>query len=260
MNAGAALRVAKFLRTPGWAATWAHEFIDDRIRDPRHRRYLDDYEAIAVETPVAVSRVTGNPEPRVRDVLSEGLPFLSSSPGPSGTGLAWSASESLASVCYAVCRLVEPEVVVETGVGAGVSSWAWLLAMQKNGRGALHSIDLPTPNTELLPAVGHLVPDELRDRWSLQFGSSRKLLPSTFGNLGTIDVFLHDSRHSYSNQLMEYRAAWPRIRPGGILLSDDVRNDALYEAARDWGVELTIARQDKNSPIGLVVKPEQSQK
>lgn len=255
MSVAAALRVARFLKTPGWAVTWAREFVDDRLITPRHCRHLDEYEAATVTSSVALSRVTGKPESQVDVLLSESLPFLLENPGSSDTPLAWSASDALARVCYATCRLVEPEVVVETGVGAGVSSWAWLLALRENARGRLWSIDLPTPNTELLPAVGHLVPGELRDRWSLTFGPSRRLLPITLRGRGSIDIFLHDSRHSYSNQLMEYRAVWPYLRPGGVLISDDVRNDALYEVAHDWGVAPIIVRQDKSSPIGLLVKP-----
>jgi hypothetical protein len=33
---------------------------------------------------------------------------------------------------------------------------------------------------------------------------------------------LHDSDHSYSNHCAEYLAAWSALRPGGLLLSDDV--------------------------------------
>src|SRR5215472_8825018 len=43
---------------------------------------------------------------------------------------------------YAAVRASTPEVVVETGVANGVSSSYLLLALQKNGRGILHSIEL----------------------------------------------------------------------------------------------------------------------
>ena len=69
-----------------------------------------------------------------------------------------------------------------------------------------------------------------------------------------IDMFQHDSRHSYTNQLREYLAAWPFIRTGGMLVSDDVSNDALFDASREWGREPSIIGQSKESPIGLVRK------
>jgi hypothetical protein len=37
-----------------------------------------------------------------------------------------------------------------------------------------------------------------------------------------IDIFYHDSDHSYVNQMLEYTLAWERIRTGGALVSDDV--------------------------------------
>lgn len=37
-----------------------------------------------------------------------------------------------------------------------------------------------------------------------------------------IDLFLHDSLHTYEQMMFEYRVAWPYIRVKGVLLSDDV--------------------------------------
>ena len=55
----------------------------------------------------------------------------------------WAADSLLVRCCYLVCRLLEPAVVVETGVAYGVSSAFILRALEKNGRGVLHSVDLP---------------------------------------------------------------------------------------------------------------------
>ena len=70
----------------------------------------------------------------------------------------------------------------------------------------------------------------------------------------SIDIFHHDSRHSYSNQFREYQSAWPFIKSGGMLVSDDVSNDALHDATRLWQREPSIIGQKKDSPIGLVRK------
>jgi hypothetical protein len=42
---------------------------------------------------------------------------------------------------YALCRLIRPRIVVETGVAAGVSSAFILKALNDNSYGILHSID-----------------------------------------------------------------------------------------------------------------------
>jgi len=45
---------------------------------------------------------------------------------------------------YALVRVFQPEVVVETGVGPGGSSAFILNALERNGFGHLYSIDLPS--------------------------------------------------------------------------------------------------------------------
>jgi hypothetical protein len=76
--------------------------------------------------------------------------------------------------------------------------------------------------------IGCAVPDRLRDRWELILGPSEEHLPKLLQSVGTVDVFFHDSDHSRSVMLWEYRTAWPFVRPGGLLLSDDVDwNDAF---------------------------------
>ena len=49
----------------------------------------------------------------------------------------WAVDSLLARCCYLLCRLIEPSVVVETGVAYGVSSAFILKALEANGRGTL---------------------------------------------------------------------------------------------------------------------------
>jgi predicted O-methyltransferase YrrM len=250
----ALIRTLKFFRTPGMASTWATEFIDDRIITPRHRKHLGYYAERQQSVAEGVAAALGIDQATVDEQL-ENLPeFLVAENKDPGMTIKWSATSELAATTYALIKLIKPEVVVETGVGAGVSSWTILQAMEENGIGRLVSIDLPTPNTELLPEVGYLVPGELRHRWELRTGPSQVVLPQVLSELVEIDIFQHDSRHSYSNQLREYTTAWPFIKANGILVSDDVSNDALHDASESWKREPTIIGQSKESPIGLVPK------
>jgi predicted O-methyltransferase YrrM len=248
------IRTAKFLRTPRQAFQWAGEFVDDRITTPRHLKRVAYYADRQLSVAAGISEATGVDIPAVEQILSDLPDFLIGENRDPGMTIKWSATSELAAATYALVKMLKPEVMVETGVGAGVSSWTILHAMEQNGIGKLVSIDLPTPNTELLPEVGYLVPDELRHRWDLRTGPSKSLLPQVLTEHGEVDIFQHDSRHSYSNQLREYTTAWPFIRQGGMLVSDDVSNDALYDASRLWGREPSIIGQSKESPIGLVRK------
>lgn len=128
-----------------------------------------------------------------------------------------------ACLLYAAVRALRPVSAAETGVANGVSSLFILSAMERNGRGKLHSIDLPEAEG-FIPAgreAGWLVEGGLRERWRLIIGDTRKLLPALLSELGGIDLFLHDSAHTEENMLFEYEVAWPRLNPGGILASDD---------------------------------------
>ena len=248
------IRTARFFKKPRLASTWSAEFIDDLITTPRHRKHLDYYAERQLPVLKGIVEATGLDHPTVEELLNNLPDFLVAEDRDPGMTIKWSATTELAATTYALIRLLKPAVVVETGVGAGVSSWTILHAMEENSLGRLVSIDLPTPNTELLPGVGYLVPSELRHRWELRTGPSRRLLPQVLEDLGQIDIFLHDSRHSYANQLREYQSAWPIISDGGMLVSDDVNNDALYDASREWGREPSIIGQSKEAPIGLISK------
>lgn len=250
----ALIRTARLFKTPRMASTWTAEFVDDRILTPRHRKHLAYYADRQLPVAEGVTQALDLNISTVNEHLDNLPEFLVSENKDPGMTIKWSATSELAATTYTLIKLLKPEIVVETGVGAGVSSWTILRAMEENGVGRLVSIDLPTPNTELLPEVGYLVPGDLRHRWQLRTGPSQQILPQVLEELVEIDLFQHDSRHSYSNQLREYQTAWPFIKPSGMLVSDDVSNDALYDATRNWNREPTIIGQSKESPIGLVRK------
>src|SRR5262249_28112852 len=138
-------------------------------------------------------------------------------------------------VQYAAIRAMAPDFVVETGAASGVSTSYILLALQKNGRGKLHSIDVGDP--QYLPSgkpIGWIVPDWLKANWDLHIGDARALLPQLLSQYPFIDVFIHDSLHSYDHMLFEFRATYPRLRPGGLLISDDAAwNSAFSEFTRE---------------------------
>jgi predicted O-methyltransferase YrrM len=146
---------------------------------------------------------------------------------------------------YAVLREVRPRVAVETGVANGFSTAFSLLALQANGDGHLHSVDLPREvGRDYEPGTFHegegragippgsepgwLIPRELKERWTLILGRTQEELPPLLERLGTIDSFMHDSEHSFECMWFEFNAAWPRLRPGGLLLSDDVNSTEAF--------------------------------
>lgn len=150
---------------------------------------------------------------------------------------------------YVAVRSLRPGVMVETGVFDGKSSAVILQAMEANQHGALISIDLPADksmsastdqmaDSSLPPGLdpGWIVPERLRGRWQLRLGDSRKLLPAVFEEHPQIDIFFHDSLHTFEHMYFEYTLAWPHIREGGLLLSDDILwNHAFTRFCREQG-------------------------
>lgn len=152
------------------------------------------------------------------------------------------------SFLYITCRLLKPSAVVETGVGAGLSSTFILQALSDNRNGNLYSIDLPQAMyitkkgrkiddsawiPEKFKKSGWLVPQRLRNRWELLIGKSKETLLPLLRRLKCIDLFFHDSEHTYENMFWEYKAAWSCITKGGVLASHDVDwNDAFTDFSK----------------------------
>ncbi len=147
-----------------------------------------------------------------------------------------------------------PERVVETGVAAGWSSLVILLALEgTNGR--LWSTDLPYPYLEgQKDWVGAAVPKRLHAQWSLRRGSDRNMLPAVLDEAGPIDLAHYDSDKSYAGASWAYDQLWAALRPGGILIVDDVGDHlALRDFASRMDCLPTVVR-DGTKLQGFVVK------
>jgi predicted O-methyltransferase YrrM len=136
------------------------------------------------------------------------------------------ADAGLSEFCYVICRALRPRVVVETGVGSGVTTSFILQALAANDEGHLWSIDLPPIGAEQF--AGSFVPQPLRSRWTLLRGRSRDLLPPLLNKLPAPDIFLHDSLHTTRNMTFEFQAAWQKMQAGGVLLSDDIHMSKAF--------------------------------
>jgi predicted O-methyltransferase YrrM len=156
----------------------------------------------------------------------------------------WAADSLFARLCYLACRLATPGTVVETGVAYGVSSAYILKALERNGRGTLHSVDLPPLRREYRRFWGVAVPDELRGNWRLHRGPSSRVLPDLLRETGPLALFVHDSLHTRRNMRREFDAAWPRLGPGGILLADDVERNGAFADLRHRAPSLWRVVQD----------------
>src|ERR1043166_2010975 len=145
---------------------------------------------------------------------------------------------------YGLTRWLRLAVLVESGGFIGMSSAFMLkaLADERLATSKLYSIELSEDCEQ-----GALIPEDLR--------SSRAFVPMS-GRIEDflkgdqlprfIDMFLHDSSHSYQHMLWEFRQFWPRLRDGGLLVSHDVQmNTAFPEfVTKTYAHEKKTGRRD----------------
>ena len=136
---------------------------------------------------------------------------------------------SLGRLCYALTRIKRPMAILETGVCYGVTSSFMLKALQVNGHGSLYSIDLPPLGENADAFVGRLIPPDLRRNWKLNRGSSRKLLSGILRSIGELDMFVHDSLHTYRNMRFEFELVAPYLTSDAIVVADDIEGNSAFD-------------------------------
>jgi predicted O-methyltransferase YrrM len=156
---------------------------------------------------------------------------------------------------YWLVRKLKPKTIVQTGVCNGLSAAFMMLGLVKNGPdGRLHAIDLPPVfNSEdagwkikgkvygvVIPegkSSGWIVPDAYRDRFEVWSGDAKALLPKMVDKVDAIDLFYHDSDHTYDHMMFEFREAKRKLKPGGLIVGDDVSwNASVWDFADEHAV------------------------
>jgi predicted O-methyltransferase YrrM len=105
--------------------------------------------------------------------------------------------------------------------------------------------------------IGAAVPTHRRRRWTYLKGSSRRHLPDLLAALGEIDLFVHDSLHTERNVRFEMDEAWRALRPGGVLVADDITSNWGFgsftrsAAGHQW---LVGQHEDRQGMFGVVLK------
>jgi predicted O-methyltransferase YrrM len=173
-----------------------------------------------------------------------------------GGGATMAGDTLLGRLVYEVARAARPDTIVETGVATGVTSAHLLAALEDNGHGVLHSVDLPPSDMVIAGHVGAAIPSDLRHRWVYHWGVSRRVLPKLLDNVQGGLMFVHDSDHSYQNMSWEIRSAWRAMSPGGVIICDDVHlNSAFLDSAGELGAHPHLVGQaEKGGITGLLIR------
>jgi len=121
---------------------------------------------------------------------------------------------------YAIVRAAQPETVVETGTALGLGSCVLAAAVLRNGHGRVTTIDVE-------PEAGYFIGGQWGSVIDRRVGSSVELL----ADVGPVDLFLHDSLHTYDYEASELAAVEPNLSADAVVLSDNAHHSA---ALSDW--------------------------
>jgi hypothetical protein len=121
---------------------------------------------------------------------------------------------------YAIVRAAQPDHVVETGTHLGLGSCVIAAALLRNGHGRLTTIDID-------PEAGYLIGEPWASVIDGRTGDSIDIL----GTLTDVDMFLHDSLHTYDYETGELTAIEPKLRADAVILSDNAHQSS---ALSDW--------------------------
>jgi predicted O-methyltransferase YrrM len=138
---------------------------------------------------------------------------------------------------YAAVRAIKPNLVVETGTGKGLGSCVFAAALLRNGRGRLISVDVN-------PESGYLIDGRYAAVVERVIGDSVTFLHRMLHRMNEpVDLFLHDSWHTFQHETAELNAV--RFATGAVVLSDNAHgSDALLVFAQKTGRRFLFFREE----------------
>jgi hypothetical protein len=125
---------------------------------------------------------------------------------------------------YAITRLLKPRAVLETGVANGHSTYFLLNAVEKNGLGYVSSV-------EVSHDVGALIEGDDLSNWTLHVlgrRDRRRSFAAVVATLPSIDLFIHDSDHTYAWQMSELTTAFRRASDDSFWVVDDADSSFAF--------------------------------
>lgn len=156
---------------------------------------------------------------------------------------------------YWLIRQLKPRTIVETGVCNGFSTGLIALALDQNRNGGkVHAIGRAKIFDSMDPIwteegrhdgevvvggqnIGWMVPDAYRNCVELYSGDAESVLPDLVDRLESVDLFFHDSDHSYDHMTFEFNEVIRKLSKPGIIVADNIAwNASLWDFADKCGV------------------------
>lgn len=157
---------------------------------------------------------------------------------------------------YFMTRLTKPETILETGVAAGWSSYAFLSAMKENGLGTLLSSDLPYFRIrDPERYVGIVVPQSLRSsNWVLMLNGDRKNLKSFLDERIEINLTHYDSDKRKIARRQFFKMMEHNLAKDSILIMDDIQNNLAFKEHVESNQLKYRVIESEGKFVGIILK------
>ena len=173
--------------------------------------------------------------PVVAGLRAEGLRIVAASPPP---------------LLYFLVRLRKPQIVLETGVAFGWSTYSILAGLDTNGTGELRSSDLPFLRVhDPHRIIGAVVPERLRDRWTLETRGDHRNLRKLLQDSPTVDLVHYDSDKSRPGREWFTDAIAGYLAVDALIVWDDVHDNLHFRDSTTGDPAWVITRNAH--PCGL---------
>ena len=159
-------------------------------------------------------------------------------------------------VIYFLMICFKPNIVLETGVAAGLSSRCILEAINKNNKGTLYSSDLPyfrLNNPE--KNIGIMVPNSLKNNWHLEILGDEKNIKKFKQIINYVDIVIYDSDKRYIGKSNFFKSINNLIKEDSIIVIDDIHNDSFFieyvkeKNYKNW----FIVESKRNHIVGVIL-------
>ena len=152
----------------------------------------------------------------------------------------------------------KPNIILETGVAAGLSSRCILEAIKKNSKGILYSSDFPyfrLNNPEKY--IGIMVPEELKKNWRLEILGDVKNIKKFKSEINHADIILYDSDKRYSGKINFFKSVNSLIKSNTIIVVDDLHNDSFFlEYVKEMKCKNWFIVESKRKHIVGIILPD----
>ncbi len=132
----------------------------------------------------------------------------------------WQISDDEFAFLYLAVSISKPKTVFETGVGPGTSTSAILKALPNESKLVSFDLGVKYGNADEMP-VGFVIPEDLKNKWKLVLGDSTVTLPRELKIYKNIEMFFHDSTHTYDHVSFELNTVFPYLSKNFIIVVDN---------------------------------------